>query len=174
MRVLKKKLQKDGRLKELKERQYFTKPSMLKREAKKRGIKICFYLVSAGYKGKKTYLLENSDLVVTDSEATKQFYGSQISSKCLVLPQFIESPKESEISNEKKNLSKKCLFINPSIDDIKISNKLGVNCIEIHTGKIANLVKNNKKFSKEFMKQISTFCVKYKYLENIFEFSYIN
>ena len=38
MRVLKKKLQKDGRLKELKERQYFTKPSMLKREAKKRGI----------------------------------------------------------------------------------------------------------------------------------------
>ena len=38
MRVLKKKLQKDGRLKELKERQYFTKPSMLKREAKTRGI----------------------------------------------------------------------------------------------------------------------------------------
>jgi len=44
------------------------------------------------------------------------------------------------------------LFINSSIDDIKISNELGVNCIEIHTGKIANLVKNNKKFSKEFIK----------------------
>ena len=38
MRVLKKKLQKDGRLRELKERQYYTKPSELKREAKKRGI----------------------------------------------------------------------------------------------------------------------------------------
>jgi len=38
MRVLKKKLQKDGRLRELKERQYYTKPSEQKREAKKRGI----------------------------------------------------------------------------------------------------------------------------------------
>ncbi len=38
MRVLKKKLMKDGRLKELKERQYYVKPSEDKREAKKRGI----------------------------------------------------------------------------------------------------------------------------------------
>jgi len=38
MRVLKKKLQKDGRLRELKEREYYTKPSEKKREAKKRGI----------------------------------------------------------------------------------------------------------------------------------------
>jgi small subunit ribosomal protein S21 len=38
MRVLKKKLQKDGRLRELKERQYYIKPSEDKREAKKRGI----------------------------------------------------------------------------------------------------------------------------------------
>ena len=35
MRVLKKKLMKDGRLKELKERQYYVKPSEDKREAKK-------------------------------------------------------------------------------------------------------------------------------------------
>ena len=49
MRVLKKKLQKDGRLKELKERQYFTKPSMLKLEAKKRGI--------ANYKKKQKKLM---------------------------------------------------------------------------------------------------------------------
>ena len=49
MRVLKKKLQKDGRLKELKERQYFTKPSMLKREAKKRAI--------ANYKKKQKKLM---------------------------------------------------------------------------------------------------------------------
>jgi small subunit ribosomal protein S21 len=38
LRVLKKKLMKDGRLKELKERAYYSKPSELKREAKKRGI----------------------------------------------------------------------------------------------------------------------------------------
>jgi len=38
LRVLKKKLMKDGRLKELKERAYYIKPSELKREAKKRGI----------------------------------------------------------------------------------------------------------------------------------------
>ena len=39
MRVIKKKVQKEGLLRELKERQYYTKPSEKKREAKKQGIK---------------------------------------------------------------------------------------------------------------------------------------
>ena len=39
MRVLKKKLQKDGLMKELKLRQYYRKPSEIKREQKKQGIK---------------------------------------------------------------------------------------------------------------------------------------
>ena len=39
MRVLKKKVQKEGIVRELKERQFYTKPSEKKREAKKRGIK---------------------------------------------------------------------------------------------------------------------------------------
>ena len=39
MRVLKKKIQKEGLLRELKDRQYYTKPSEKKREAKKQGIK---------------------------------------------------------------------------------------------------------------------------------------
>tara|TARA_B100000902_G_C26767005_1_gene648526 strand:+ start:209 stop:418 length:210 start_codon:yes stop_codon:yes gene_type:complete len=39
MRVLKKKVQKEGLLRELKERQFYTKPSEKKREAKKQGIK---------------------------------------------------------------------------------------------------------------------------------------
>ena len=39
MRVLKKKLQKDGLMKELKLRQYYRKPSEIKREKKKEGIK---------------------------------------------------------------------------------------------------------------------------------------
>ena len=39
LRVLKKKVQKEGLLRELKDRQYYTKPSEKKREAKKQGIK---------------------------------------------------------------------------------------------------------------------------------------
>ena len=39
MRVLKKKVQKEGLLQELKDRQYYTKPSEKRREAKKQGIK---------------------------------------------------------------------------------------------------------------------------------------
>ena len=39
MRVLKKKLQKDGLMKEIKRRQYYQKPSEIKREKKKEGIK---------------------------------------------------------------------------------------------------------------------------------------
>ena len=39
MRVLKKKVQKSGLMRELKQRQYYMKPSEKKREAKKQGIK---------------------------------------------------------------------------------------------------------------------------------------
>jgi len=39
MRVLKKKLLKDGLMKEIKERQHFSKPSEIKREAKKQQIR---------------------------------------------------------------------------------------------------------------------------------------
>ena len=39
MRVLKKKLLKDGMMRELKERQYYQKPSHVKREAKKQQIR---------------------------------------------------------------------------------------------------------------------------------------
>ena len=39
MRVLKKKLLKDGMMRELKERQYYQKPSHVKREAKKQSIR---------------------------------------------------------------------------------------------------------------------------------------
>ena len=35
------------------------------------------------------------------------------------------------------------------MNDIKISKELGANCIEIHTGKLANLIKSNKKYLKE-------------------------
>ena len=44
------------------------------------------------------------------------------------------------------------LFINPSLQDIKLSKILGSKCIEIHTGRISNLIKQNKRYYKELNK----------------------
>ena len=44
------------------------------------------------------------------------------------------------------------MFIDPSLKDIKIAKELNANCVEIHTGKISNLIKNNKNFKNEYMK----------------------
>ena len=33
-----------------------------------------------------------------------------------------------------------------------LSKKIGAKCVELHTGKISRLIKNNKNFSKEFLK----------------------
>lgn len=44
------------------------------------------------------------------------------------------------------------LFINASLKDIQIAKELGAKCIEIHTGKIANLVKKNKNYKNEYIK----------------------
>ena len=56
------------------------------------------------------------------------------------------------ISNFNKKNIRTSLFINPSINDIKLSKELGSNCVEIHTGKLANLVKSKKNFSNEFLR----------------------
>ena len=52
----------------------------------------------------------------------------------------------------KKKKIRTSLFINPSLKDILISKNLGADCIEIHTGKFANLIKSKKKFRNEFLK----------------------
>ena len=44
------------------------------------------------------------------------------------------------------------LFVNPILKDILISKELGADCIEIHTGRFASLVKSKKKISKEFLR----------------------
>jgi len=44
------------------------------------------------------------------------------------------------------------LFINPTISDIIISKSLNVKCIELHTGKISNQIKKNKKFANHLKK----------------------
>ena len=43
-----------------------------------------------------------------------------------------------------KNNIRTSLFINPSLQDIKLSKTLGSKCIEIHTGKISNQIKQKK------------------------------
>tara|TARA_B100000959_G_C14437441_1_gene401223 strand:- start:40 stop:528 length:489 start_codon:yes stop_codon:yes gene_type:complete len=44
------------------------------------------------------------------------------------------------------------LFVNPSIKDIFYSKKINTNCIEIHTGKISDLIKKKKNYSSELKK----------------------
>jgi len=52
----------------------------------------------------------------------------------------------------KKNKIRTSLFINPTISDIKVSKFLAADCIEIHTGRLAQLVKSKKNYKKELSK----------------------
>ena len=56
---------------------------------------------------------------------------------------------KSIIEKFKKNKIRTSLFINPSIKDIKLSKELNADCVEIHTGRISNLVKSKKKYNEE-------------------------
>ena len=53
------------------------------------------------------------------------------------------------IQTFKKANIRTSLFINPSIKDVKLSKQLNADCIEIHTGRISNLVKLNKSYITE-------------------------
>ena len=44
------------------------------------------------------------------------------------------------------------LFIDPNLKDVKMAKKLNVDCIELHTGKISNLIKQKKTYLKEYLK----------------------
>ena len=66
------------------------------------------------------------------------------------------------ISKFKKKNIRTSLFVNPSMKDIKISKQINTDCIEIHTGKLANLVKSKNNHSKELkrIKQCSSYAKK--------------
>ena len=49
---------------------------------------------------------------------------------------------------KKKNI-RTSLFIDPNIEDVKISKEIKSDCIEIHTGRLANLIKSKKRYLKE-------------------------
>ena len=53
------------------------------------------------------------------------------------------------IEKFKKIKIRTSLFINPTLNDIKLSKELNADCVEIHTGKVSNLVKLKKKYNRE-------------------------
>jgi len=56
------------------------------------------------------------------------------------------------IKQLKKNGSRISLFIEPNIKDIETAKNLDSDCIEIHTGKICNLINKNKSYKNELNK----------------------
>ena len=67
------------------------------------------------------------------------------------------------------------LFINPSLKDIKLSKQLNVDCVEIHTGKISNLVKLKKRYSGELdrIRRCSILAKKFDYDSIAVETNYL-
>jgi len=55
-----------------------------------------------------------------------------------------------DLLNKKK--IRTSLFINPSLEDVKLSKNLGAKCVEIHTGKIANQIKKKINYINYFNK----------------------
>ncbi len=57
----------------------------------------------------------------------------------------------------KKKKIRTSLFVNPTIDNIKLAKLLDTDCIEIHTGRLANLVKKKYNYNHE-LKKIKNCC----------------
>ena len=53
------------------------------------------------------------------------------------------------INKLNKNKIRTSLFINPNLKDVKLAKKIGSKCIEIHTGKISNKIKNKQSYVKD-------------------------
>ena len=56
------------------------------------------------------------------------------------------------ISILKSHKIRTSLFINPNLQDIKLSKTLNTDCIELHTGKLSELIKSNKNYNIELNK----------------------
>ena len=53
------------------------------------------------------------------------------------------------INKLNQNKIRTSLFINPNLKDVKLAKKIGSRCIEIHTGKISNKIKNKQPYVKD-------------------------
>ena len=85
------------------------------KKAKDNNIKICFYLVSPSYKGKKIFLMKNSDFAITDSQSTLNLYKNEYSKPIFVLPKFLAKGTKNNLRNVNEKNRHKCLFVNPII-----------------------------------------------------------
>ena len=56
------------------------------------------------------------------------------------------------IKKFKKKKIRTSLFIDPNLKDVKIAKELDADCIELHTGKISNLIKSKKNHINEYKK----------------------
>jgi len=79
-------------------------------EARQRGIPSVAYLVNGNYSGKRWY--RDVSLIITDSQATADFYERQEGIKPVPVGTFIEPGTVRAIEHTRKNL----LFINPSLE----------------------------------------------------------
>ena len=123
------------------------------KEAKYRKIKLLFYLVNKFYKGTNTFILKNSDAVITDSEATKKLYSNELNCDCFVLPKFIKKPKE--FYPEERLLSNNCLFVNPAVEKGLESFLLISKYLENTYPKIRLICRDAKNLLKSEIKRIN-------------------
>jgi pyridoxine 5-phosphate synthase len=56
------------------------------------------------------------------------------------------------VSQFKDKKIRTSLFIDPKLKDIKIAKNLNVDCIELHTGRISELIKNKKDYIDEYIR----------------------
>ena len=104
------------------------------KEARKLGIKICFYLVNPNYFGEQFYLKDNADFSITDSYSTKKLYENFIKNRIVVLPKCLE---ENLNRDKTKKNSKNFLIVNPSINKgieplLLLSRKLELSIPEVN------------------------------------------
>ncbi len=76
--------------------------------------------------------------------------GLNLSKNLNKIKEIIEKFKNKKIRTS--------LFIDPNLKDIKIAKELNADCVELHTGKISDLVKSKKKYTYEYLK-IKKCCV---------------
>ncbi len=103
--------------------------------------------IACSYKMMKIALKSNPKFVCLVPERRKEVTteGGLNLSKYFKKIKFIVN----KLNNRKIRTS---LFINPSFKDIVYSKKINANCVEIHTGKISNLIKKKKNYSNELEK----------------------
>ena len=68
--------------------------------------------------------------------------GLRLSKDNVKLKNFIKKLNNSKIRTS--------LFINPKLSDVKLAKLFGAHCVELHTGRISNKIKNGAKYQKEY------------------------